>query len=277
MAVSVAILYAGRWFGRAGQHFVDNHLDYLIRPAQRAATVSVFLVVSPDQWCAAAGADDEASLAAKVAQMFGPGVTTHTALAPAPLVDWSEARVAGTVSERLLRAAQRAAVDGGGKAGHASAMKYAMLLAFMRQFGNVTKAEELRRRSGRTHDMVIKARIDVQYLEPVEVLPLWAVLRGAPAAVVFAPRVFVGASDPEIATPQWCAARVQPVQSKPLSAPRRRILPCPHTPRLQSRRDWNLVLSEAGAAAVHAASGLGNGSAPLYNASCRCYGYCVEE
>ena len=36
--------------------------------------------------------------------------------------------------------------------------------------------------------MVIKARIDVQYLEPVEVLPLWAVLRGAPAAVVFAPR-----------------------------------------------------------------------------------------
>ena len=28
MAVSVAILYAGRWFGRAGQHFVDNHLDY---------------------------------------------------------------------------------------------------------------------------------------------------------------------------------------------------------------------------------------------------------
>ena len=37
------------------------------------------------------------------------------------------------------------------------------------------------------------------------------------------------------------------------------------------------MLSEAGAAAVHAASGLGNGSAPLYNASCRCYGYCVEE
>ena len=105
-----------------------------------------------------------------------------------------------------------------------------MLLAFMRQFGNVAKAEELRRRSGRTQDMVIKARIDVQYLEPVEVLPLWAVLRGAPAAVVFAPRVFVGASDPEIATPQWCAAHAQPVQSKPLSAPRGRILPCPHPP-----------------------------------------------
>ena len=81
MAVSVAILYAGRWFGRAGQHFVDNHLDYLIRPAQRAATVSIFLVVSPDQWCAAA-ADDEASLAAEVAQMFGPGVTTRLCVGP---------------------------------------------------------------------------------------------------------------------------------------------------------------------------------------------------
>ena len=76
MAVSVAILYAGRWFGRAGQHFVDNHLDYLIRPAQRTATVSVFLVVSPDQWCATAGADDE------VAQMFGPGVTTQLCVGP---------------------------------------------------------------------------------------------------------------------------------------------------------------------------------------------------
>jgi len=93
--------------------------------------------------------------------------------------------------------------------------------------------------------VVIKARINVQYLENVEVLPLWAVLRSEPAAVVFAPRAFVGASDPEIATPQW--------------------------------RDWNLVLSEAGAAAMHAASRLANGSAPLYNASYRCYGYCVEE
>ena len=53
--------------------------------------------------------------------------------------------------------------------------------------------------------MVIKARINVQYLENVEVLPLWAVLRSEPAAVVFAPRAFVGASDPEIAAPQWCA------------------------------------------------------------------------
>ena len=58
--------------------------------------------------------------------------------------------------------------------------------------------------------MVIKARINVQYLENVEVLPLWAVLRSEPAAVVFAPRAFVGASDPEIATPQWCAAHTQP-------------------------------------------------------------------
>ena len=82
--------------------------------------------------------------------MFGPGVTTHPALAPAPLVDWSEARVAGTVSERLLRAAQRAAVDGGGKAGHASAMKYAMLLAFMRQFGRPRPRSSAAAPGGRT-------------------------------------------------------------------------------------------------------------------------------
>ena len=143
----VAILYAGLWFGRAGQHFVDNHLLRLIRPAQRAATVSVFLVVSPDQWCAAAGADDEASLAAEVAEMFGLGVATHTAIAPAPFVDLSEARLAGTVSERLLRAAQRAAVDGGGKAGHASgdeARDAARLHAPVQELGQGRRAPDER-------------------------------------------------------------------------------------------------------------------------------------
>ena len=66
----VALLYAGRWFGRAGQHFVDNHRRHLIEPAIAAgAAVSVFVVVAPDQWCSAAGADGEATLAAEVAEM----------------------------------------------------------------------------------------------------------------------------------------------------------------------------------------------------------------
>ena len=71
MAVSVAILYAGRWFGRAGQLSMTPRLSHVLH----ALPVSVFLV-SPDQWCATAGADDE------VAQMFGPGVTTQLCVGP---------------------------------------------------------------------------------------------------------------------------------------------------------------------------------------------------
>ena len=76
MAVSVAILYAGRWFGRAGQHLEEEIFQVMTRPtrcALRGGGVS-------RQWCtAAAGADYEPSLAAEVAQMLGPGGATHTA------------------------------------------------------------------------------------------------------------------------------------------------------------------------------------------------------
>eukprot|EP00964_Phaeocystis_antarctica_P160106 scaffold131471_cov66-Phaeocystis_antarctica.AAC.2 len=48
----------------------------LLSHALHALPVSGFLVVSPDQWCATAGADDE------VAQMFGPGVTTRLCVGP---------------------------------------------------------------------------------------------------------------------------------------------------------------------------------------------------
>ena len=48
----------------------------LLSHALHALPVSGFLVVSPDQWCATAGADDE------VAQMFGPGVTTQLCVGP---------------------------------------------------------------------------------------------------------------------------------------------------------------------------------------------------
>ena len=247
-AVSIAILYAGRWFGRTGQHFVDNHLSNLIGPATAFATVSVFLVASPDQWCTAAKGNDtaalKAALAAEVRDMFGPRVTTHSELAPPPLVAFSEARVEGTISNKLLRAAQKAASDGGGKPGHASAMKYGMLLGYMSQFSNVARAEELRQMAGTPHDVIIKARIDVQYPQPVDVAPLWSTLRSAPKTI-FATQVYNQTYDPEISTPQW--------------------------------RDWNLVLSEAGAIALHQASDLDNGSSPIYDPTRRCYGYCIEE
>ena len=245
-SLSLGILYAGRWFGRAGQHFVDNHVAHLVGPALAASfSVEIFLAVSPDQWCSAAGSDDEATLAAEVRDMFSRRVPTQVAIAPPPTVDWSEARVEGTVSARLLKAAQRAAAAGGGKPGHASAYKYGMLLAYMRQFGNVAHADDLRRRAGRVHDVVLKARIDVQYPEPVDLVPLAAALRAEPT-LVFAPLAYDGPYDETIATPQW--------------------------------RDWNLVMSEVGATALRAVADLGNGSTPLYNGTgSRCYGYCVEE
>ena len=139
MAVSVAILYAGRWFGRAGQHLEEEDIPGNDTPnALRASW----------QWClqtsgapATAGADDEPSLAAEEAQMLGPGGATHTA-------------TPGT--QRLLRAAQRAAqraaVDAGGKAGRAIVREIAHDAA-LHAAVRTAKAEEVRRRSGRTHDM----------------------------------------------------------------------------------------------------------------------------
>ena len=62
-------------------------------------------------------------------------MATRAALAPACGCPFSDARVEGTVGQRLLRAAQKAAVEGGGKAGHASAMKYGLLLVYIAQFG----------------------------------------------------------------------------------------------------------------------------------------------
>jgi hypothetical protein len=162
----LAILYSGRWFGRAGEHFVANHRTHLIAPAVAAgAEVGVFLIASPDQWCSASGDDDERTLANEVQAMFGSSVTAHVNLVPEP--DAVDSRGSGLVS-----AAQQAAMRGGGKGGHASAFKINELMRYLRQFGNVARAEELRRRHG-PHDVVLKARLDVLYAKPVDVMPLW--------------------------------------------------------------------------------------------------------
>ena len=234
-ALKVAILYAGRWYGRAGKHYVANHLDNLIKPAMEIAQVTVFLVTSHDQWCAASRSSDTAALEAEVRAIFGIPRLYALLVPEPPVVDvWGSG---------LVRAAQGAAMKGGGKGGHASKFKIDQLLSYMRQFTNVARAEALRRQHG-PHDLVIKARLDVLYNSVVDLAPLWRVLSSEPQSV-FAPRAYEGSFSPDYSVPQW--------------------------------RDWNLVLSELGAEALYNGSDLSNATQPLYNGSRRCYGFCVEE
>ena len=239
MPFTLAILYAGRWFGRAGAPFVENHEQHLIAPAVAAgARVSVFLVATHDSWCSAAADDDEATLAAEVASMFGKAVSHVALLPPAPHLD---SRGSG-----LVKAAQLAAMAGGGKGGHASAFKVDQLVRYLRQFGPVANAEELRRRHG-PHDVIIRARIDVLYGQRAEVAPLWHAVQSEPRAV-FATRMYERDYSPEYTWPQW--------------------------------RDWNLVMGETCAAALVPACSMHNAAGewePLYNGSRRCWGYCIEE
>ena len=236
-ATRLAILYAGRWFGRASQHYVDNHRAHLIDPALAAgAKVSVFLIASPDQWCSASGRDDGSTLEAEVQSMFGSSVFARAALVPEP--EAIDSRGSG-----LVTAAQQAAMRGGGKGGHASAFKINELMMYLRQFGNVARAEELRRRHG-PHDMILKARLDVQYSKPVDAVDLWHAIAMSDANV-FATQLYTIEYSPEYTWPQW--------------------------------RDWNLVMGERCADAMYDSSRLGNYTHPLYNASRRCFGYCIEE
>ena len=226
----VAVVYAGRWFGRAGKHFVDNHLQHLIRPTLSIADVTVVVLASHDQWCSASDSADEGVLLTEVRDMFGCHETRqlscHAALVPAaPALD---PRGSG-----LVKAAQTAAMVGGGKGGHASAFKIAQLMMYMRQFGNVASADALRARFG-PHDVIIKARIDILYAAPVSLTPLCQEL-SRNASLVFAPKGYTMEYSADFAAPQW--------------------------------RDWNLVMTETCAAALDDASSLRNASEPLYDPS----------
>ena len=102
MAVSVAILYAGRWFGRAGQQ-LDNNEDTPIttRPTRCALPgggVSRPVVRPPPQ----------APMRRPASQPRWPRCSVQAGR--------RTPRLLARELERLLRAAQRAAVDAGGKA-----------------------------------------------------------------------------------------------------------------------------------------------------------------
>ena len=245
--LQVAVVYAGRWFGLAGQPFVDNHLRHLILPLISVAEVTVLVAVSPDQWCSAAGGDSELSLKAEVQSMFdrphaagSSRLRLHASLIPSP-------REVDPRSSGLVRAAQSAALSAGGKGGYASKFKIDQLLSYVRQFGNVARALERLRELG-SHDVLLRARLDVLYSSRAEVAPLAQTLATAPA-VVFAPLAYDGEYDPAYATAQW--------------------------------RDWNVLLAPRCAAALHDASYLGNASAPYVSPLCdlsrRCYGFFLHR
>lgn len=170
--------------------------------------------------------------------MFGSRVAAHAELVP-------EADPVDVRGSGLVKAAQAAAMAGGGKGGHASAFKINELARYMRQFGNVARADELRHRTTtHSYDVILKARIDVMYQQLVDVAPLWRALARQPR-LVFATKMYSMPYSPDYTWPQW--------------------------------RDWNLVVGEPCAAAMSDSASLYNCTLPLYNGSRRCYGFCIEE
>ena len=105
MAVSVAILYAGRWFGRAGQHLEEDIPGNDTPNALRASW----------RWCL-----QTSGAPPPLAPMMSPASQPRR---PRCSVQAGRRTPRLLALERLLRAAQRAAqraaVDAGGKAGRA--------------------------------------------------------------------------------------------------------------------------------------------------------------
>ena len=232
----VVILYSGRWFGLAARHWVDNHVSNLIRPAQcSGANVSVFVLVTKDQWCAGKEIKRVEEVQTEAQSMWGHAVPVHVTLTD-DLVFPTEAHKSN-FSKAMLKAGQAAAVAGGGRAGHASAFATGQLINFHRQFGNCVFADRQRQLHGH-HDLIIKARIDVQYEHPVDLVPLWQRL-SADSTLIFETETDQDASR---FRPHW--------------------------------REWNIVTAERGMAAL--ADAVGH-IRPLYNDSRRCHGFCAEE
>eukprot|EP00316_Scyphosphaera_apsteinii_P011653 CAMPEP_0119315066 /NCGR_PEP_ID=MMETSP1333-20130426/34354_1 /TAXON_ID=418940 /ORGANISM="Scyphosphaera apsteinii, Strain RCC1455" /LENGTH=420 /DNA_ID=CAMNT_0007320295 /DNA_START=68 /DNA_END=1327 /DNA_ORIENTATION=+ len=236
--VRVALIYSGRWFGSAGQHFVRNHLAHLLWPNQMVVRFSIFVVVSHKQWCthnAQAMSSEtgtyrqrdqaEALLKQEVQAAFGTEFEIHVALVPDPYYN-------GALLYRLAQAASRAV-------GHnlASATSLKELVNWHRQFEAVARGEELRRVYGR-HDLIVRMRIDVRFEQPVTLLDMHKALVLNPMQA-FCTWSGVRAGS---FSPQW--------------------------------REWMVVLSPSSMAVMATMTSMGLVYA---NLSRRCFGLCSEE
>ena len=148
-----ALLYSGRWYGSAAQHWIDNHRKHLILPNR----ADVFLVAALSDLCIGIPDPDvwRERLQHNVSDAFGSGVNAHAALIDEPNTT--------DLADRVRRVAAMA-----GHEQDATTHKISQLRAWFVQFEKLAAAEALRRRrSAADHDVIVRLRLDVPLQAPL--------------------------------------------------------------------------------------------------------------
>ena len=177
----VAVLYSGRFFAaHLTPTWFESHLTNLIRP-NRAA---VFLSVDFSNWCSVpSAAAEELKAANKQEQRTSKGVTwekrweqqTQNALrllrdqASTAFQGYEKlyVRVYPSSLERVSKSDVINAARGRCNANHVHKfIASQVLMSWKRQFDHFSGAEGLRKSLGDDHDVIIRARLDVVFLEP---------------------------------------------------------------------------------------------------------------
>lgn len=236
VVVRVAVLYTGRWFYPANKPWVESHLRHLIAPANAdvilSATMESFCSPSLDSLPVAAA---ERQLETEVREAFGKHVLA-VRLVPEP----EPKTIRGMM--RVLRAAvlrTNASLDAASYAN--SAFKTSSMYSWRKQSAKAAVVEMLRRATLRTHDVIVRTRIDMMIHCTLPVISL------------------------------------HPLARKTVYAVRR---PVANTTALGGfgasvNVDWLYVTDEDGMAAM---ADMGNQSGSLmFSASTRCFGFCPEE
>lgn len=184
----VAVLYSGRFFGDLvnTQSWYSDHLQHLIRPYN----ASVIVVVTPLNWC---NAPKEAAdllkahngtinsdnrhaitslLRSDISRAFGGWNDLHVSLASDEWTEnWSAPDASRSV-EQCFRVQEWARLAPAkfsfeSRVGYRRYFGTYSIKNWALQFAHFAEAEALRKRRGREHDIVIRARIDVLFDAPL--------------------------------------------------------------------------------------------------------------
>ena len=169
--VSAAVLYSGRFYGAmTPSAWIDNHMRSLIVPNR----ASVVVVADADNWCDHGNAEVVEALKSRTEAGFARASKLFEEQVRSVFRQWPDVRAALLRGNSSATAAvQRRAKDvGRSEFPHASAsmrrthnvgLSHRLIPHMQRwylQYEHFARAEELRRRSGGAHDVVVRARVD---------------------------------------------------------------------------------------------------------------------
>ena len=170
-SLRVAVLYSGRFFGTMTQSWFDNHLEFLIAPNN----ASIFLGIDCSNWCSI---PQHAAAACREQRWSDASATLHRQVQKA-FRGWADMHVAvhaGSMSifpkQRAFAALQNCSNESVAKYNpnqRRLGLAAFVMTSWLRQYRHVADTEALRRTKG-PHDIIVRARLDVLFLEPLHLL-----------------------------------------------------------------------------------------------------------